>query len=239
MLILFDIDMTLLQSKHVGVSCLRDAGRELFDQDFSVEGIRFGGGLDPVIIKEMLEKNNVAPTLSNINSMRSNYHRLLDLLSQSQQVATPLPGAHELVNATSSHDSNPTIGLLTGNFQETGIIKVKSAGFDPELFTINAWGDSSPHENPIRSHLPPVAIENYRQVKNIDLDPQSVIIIGDTIHDVACAIDSGCRSLAVATGHDTSDTLKAAGAHRVIDDLTKTEEIIEWIMNDSLQQSNL
>lgn len=239
MLILFDIDMTLLESKHIGVTCLRDAGRSLFDPQFTVEGIKFGGALDPNIIRAMLEQNDIDPTETHIQSMRTSYYQLLKTLSQSQSVAAPLPGAHDLVQAVSSHQSNPTVGLLTGNFQETGTIKVAAAGFDPNIFTINAWGDSSPHPKPTRSHLPPVAIESYRNLKNRDLDPQSVIIIGDTIHDVACAIDSGCRALAVATGHDTHDALVAAGAHLVLKDLTQTGEIIEWIMNDSLKQSTL
>jgi phosphoglycolate phosphatase len=231
MLILFDIDMTLLSSNHIGIDCLRDAGRSLFDPAFTTEGIKFGGCLDPVIIAEMLRLNHIEPTSTNINSMRTTYHQLLSTRSQTESVATALPGAHDLVNAAAAHHSNPTLGLLTGNFEETGTIKVASAGFDTSLFTINAWGDCSPHPEPIRAHLPPVAIDRYKAVKGIPLDPQSVIIIGDTEHDVSCALSTGCRSLAVATGHDTRSTLESAGAHRVVDNLTQTGEIIEWIMN--------
>ena len=230
MLILFDIDMTLLSSNHIGVDCLRDAGRSLFNPDFTVEGIVFGGGIDPVIVADMLSLNKVTPSQANIDAMRSTYHQLLTEIANERTVAEPLPGAHDLVNASATHHSQPTLGLLTGNYQETGTIKVVSAGFDPSLFTINAWGDSSPHANPIRAHLPPVAIDNYRQVKGIPLDPQSVIVIGDTIHDVTCAKDTGCRSLAVATGHDDANTLSNAGADLVVNDLTKTEELIEWMM---------
>lgn len=240
MLILFDIDMTLLTSNHIGVTCLRDAGRSLFNPEFTIDGIVFGGGLDPNIIRDMLTLNNVEPTQSNVDLMRSTYHHLLTERAQAQTVANALPGAIELVNATATHESRPTLGLLTGNYAETGTIKVQAAGFDPSMFTINAWGDASPHDNPLRAHLPLVAIENYRQTKGIALDPQSVIIIGDTIHDVSCAKDTGCRSLAVATGHDTSDTLSRAGADLVVDDLTKTGELLEWIMNKQLsnQTSN-
>lgn len=231
MLILFDIDMTLLSSNHIGVTCLRDAGRSLFNPDFTIDTITFGGGLDPVIIRDMLILNKVDPSQTNVNAMRSLYHQLLSDHSKSQPVASPLPGAHDLVNAAATHHSKPTLGLLTGNYQETGTIKVQSAGFDTALFTINAWGDSSPHPKPIRAHLPPVAIENYHQTKGIPLDPQSVIVIGDTIHDVTCAKDTGCRSLAVATGHNDADTLRDAGADLVVDDLTQTGELIEWMIN--------
>ena len=230
MLILFDIDMTLLETNHIGIDCLRIAGRSLFTPEFTIEGIVFGGALDPVIIADMLKLNNLDPSAANIQSMRSGYHQELDRLSKTRSIAEPLPGAHDLVFATASHRSKPSLGLLTGNFEETGTLKIKAAGFDPGLFTINAWGDSSPHASPIRAHLPPVAISNYRDANSMDIDPQSVIIIGDTVHDVTCARDNGCRALAVATGHASYEELEAAGADRTIYDLTDTEGIIEWIM---------
>jgi len=232
MLILFDIDMTLLETNHIGIDCLRHAGQSLFSSDFTIEGITFGGALDPVIIADMLVLNNIEPTASNIQSMRSGYHQHLEALSRSQSVALPLPGAHDLVFASAGHQSKPTLGLLTGNYQETGTIKIKAAGFDPSMFTINAWGDSSPHASPVRAHLPPVAISNYREAKSRNIDPQSVIIIGDTVHDVTCAKDNGCRALAVATGHASFEELEDAGADRTISDLTDTEGIIEWIMTN-------
>lgn len=231
MLILFDIDMTLLETNHIGMECLLEAGRSLFDREFSVEGIVFGGSLDPIIITEMLRLNGVEPTTESIGAMRSGYHARLDAMSKTQSIARALPGAHELVGAVREHDTEPTIGLLTGNYEETGLLKILAAGFDPSVFVVNAWGDGSRHEKPHRSHLPPVAIENYLSVKGQPIAPESVVIIGDTIHDVSCAKDNGCRALAVATGHATFDELEEAGADRTLNNLTDTEGITRWIMN--------
>lgn len=232
MLILFDIDLTLLETDHIGIACLGHAGRTLFDPEFSPDGINFGGALDPVIIAQMLQNNDIEVNDTNIQSLRDGYHEHLAELSQSQSVARPLAGAHDLVFATATHPSKPTLGLLTGNFPETGKIKMRSAGFDPSIFTINAWGDSSPFDPPKRAHLPPIAMERYQSEKSVAIDPQSVVIIGDTIHDVSCAKDNGCRVLAVATGHATFDELVEAGADWTIEDLTDTEGIVEWIMSN-------
>lgn len=231
MLILFDIDMTLLETNHIGIDCLRHAGKTLFKPDFTIEGIVFGGALDPVIIDDMLVMNDIEPSQSNIQLMRDCYREHLESLTKVQSIAQPLPGAHDLVFATASHPSKPTMGLLTGNFPETGAIKLRAAGFDPNIFTINAWGDSSLRTPPRRSHLPPVAIRAYNEVKSEPIDPESVLIIGDTIHDVSCAKDNGCRALAVATGHASFDELVASGADHTLNDLTDTEGIIEWIMS--------
>ena len=42
--------------------------------------------------------------------------------------------------------------------------------------------------------------------------PRDVIVVGDTVLDVACAKAAGARSIAVATGPSDVDTLRAAGA---------------------------
>lgn len=230
MLILFDIDMTLLETDHIGITLLENAGRELFHERFTAEGINFGGCLDPVIIAQMLINNRVDNTPDNITALRRHYHAGLHRTASERPIARALEGAHELVNATRTHDAIDAIGVLTGNYPETGSIKLSSAGFDTAHFEINAWGDASPHAQPLRSHLPPVAIENFRTMKLRDIDAEQVVIIGDTVHDVTCALDNDCRVLAVATGHATRKELEDAGAHLVVDDLSRTQELLDWIM---------
>ena len=48
------------------------------------------------------------------------------------------------------------------------------------------------------------------------------MLVGDTPLDVAAAAESGARSVAVATGGSTAAELAAAGADRVLPDLTDT-----------------
>ena len=231
MLILFDIDMTLLETNHLGIDLLEAAGRDLHRNNaFTAEGVNFGGNLDPVIIAQMLTNNAIEPTPALIEDMRRHYHTGLREQAARRAIAHALPGAHELVNATRAHEQVQAIGVLTGNYPETGAIKLRSAGFDPTHFEINAWGDASPHPQPHRSHLPPIAIENFRNAKSVTIDPDQVVIIGDTVHDVSCALDNDCRVLAVATGHATHQQLEEAGAHLVVDSLTDTQELLEWIL---------
>ncbi len=230
MLILFDIDMTLLETDHIGIDLLEAAGRELFTPDFSARGVVFGGRLDPVIIAAMLGRNGIQTTPDRIAAMRAHYHRGLREHAAQRAIARALPGALDLVQASRAHRDTVAIGVLTGNFPETGAIKLASAGFDPSHFTINAWGDQSPHAQPQRSHLPPIAIDAFVKAHRA-IEPDQVIIIGDTVHDVSCALDSGCRSLAVATGHDTRQALAQAGAHLVADDLTNTDDLVDWMMS--------
>jgi phosphoglycolate phosphatase-like HAD superfamily hydrolase len=48
-----------------------------------------------------------------------------------------------------------------------------------------------------------------------------------------CAVSNGCRSLGVATGRFSADELIQIGADSVVDDLSDTEKIAAWILNDT------
>jgi phosphoglycolate phosphatase-like HAD superfamily hydrolase len=144
----------------------------------------------------------------------------------------------EVLGALGSHEAF-TIGLLTGNFAETGRMKLTACGIDPEQFAVCAWGDESPHDPPERAHLPPVAMGRYRERYGRAIDPGRVTIIGDTPHDVRCALAHGCRALAVATGQHGVPELTAAGAHRSVSDLAATEDIVGWLLSGTAPQQRL
>ena len=65
MLILFDVDATLISTSGSGKNAMLDAGRDLFGPSFSVEGIDFAGRLDPLIITEMFARHAVPSTPEN------------------------------------------------------------------------------------------------------------------------------------------------------------------------------
>ncbi|MEM9374246.1 MAG: haloacid dehalogenase-like hydrolase, partial [Planctomycetota bacterium] len=226
MLILFDIDLTLVDTRGSGMRCLEDAGRALFGPGFSAEGIEYGGRLDPLIIHDLLINAGVDPSTQHAAALRAGYTEQMQAAYESGRAGSEaLPGALELVASLAGRDG-VTLGLLTGNFEATGTLKLRAAGFEMDPFEVRVWGDHSPHDPPHRSHLPPVGIERFAAMKGRDPDPQQVVVIGDTVHDVSCALDNGCRSLAVATGHHTADQLAGAGAHRVVGDLARTGDIV-------------
>jgi phosphoglycolate phosphatase-like HAD superfamily hydrolase len=227
MLILFDIDMTLITTEGAGMAALGEAGRELFGNDFDETRTDYGGRLDPVIIADLLRNNDLDPTPDHRAAMRVGYRKHL-ATQLSQRRPRALPGAQALVGALRGH-TDTTLGLLTGNFEETGRLKLRACGVDCDPFVLNVWGDESPHEQPAREHLPAVALMRMRALRPAGFDAADAVIIGDTIHDVSCALANGCRVLGVATGHATADELSRAGAHRVVPDLSDTEDIIQWL----------
>ena len=230
MLIFFDIDATMITTGGVGIKAMVAAGKHLFGPDFSADGIDFAGRLDPLILGEMLENSGVARTPENFASIRREYGARLEGELARGTNKKVLPGVMALL-ARVGREPAATRGVLTGNFRETGCLKLSACGIDPNQFEVQVWGDESPHVPPERSHLPPIGIAKYRAAKGADIHPSRVTIIGDTPHDIGCARAHGCRSLGVATGKFGISELAAAGADRVAPDLSETGAIVDWLLN--------
>ena len=99
------------------------------------------------------------------------------------------------------------------------------AGLQVFFFVVNAWAGDAPD----RRGLVPVAMRRFAERTGAPVAGERVVIIGDTPADIDCAHASGARCLAVATGHFSADTLRAAGADLVADDLRDTERLLAWI----------
>lgn len=230
MLMLFDIDATLITTARAGLHALEDAGRSLHGPGFTSEGVEFAGRLDPLIIEDLLVRNGVEPTPEHRAAMRHGYREALVARFTAENTSRALPGVEALLAALGGMAGNgggPTLGLLTGNFTETGSIKLQHAGLDPERFSIRVWGDESPHDPPMREHLPGVALERASTAWGRPARGEEVVVIGDTPHDIACARAHGCRVLAVATGLFTVDEL--SHADRTVEDLSDTEGVLAWL----------
>jgi phosphoglycolate phosphatase len=228
MLVLFDVDATLIATSGVGVRSLEDAGRELFGEGFALNGVEYAGRLDPLIMGDLLALNGVERSAAQLARLRATYkaHLVRRLADWPQKLS--LPGVMELLGALSRHE-HVAMGLLTGNFEETGRIKLSACGIDADRFPIRVWGDDSPHVPPSREHLPPVAMRRYTERYKREVPAHKVTVIGDTPHDIGCARVNGCRSIGVGTGHFTAAELRASGADLAVDDLSGTDALVAWL----------
>jgi phosphoglycolate phosphatase-like HAD superfamily hydrolase len=52
------------------------------------------------------------------------------------------------------------------------------------------------------------------------------VLIGDTPRDVAAALTAGVQVIAVASGRSSIEDLQAAGASKVLEDLTDTARLM-------------
>lgn len=226
MLVLFDVDATLISTAGVGMRALEKAGKHLHGESFDASTTEYAGRLDPLIFGDLLSNNGIEPTADALDSLRRGYAEHLVVLLDEPGAARVLPGVRELLDRLGTIDGL-VIGLLTGNFPETGAIKLRACGIEPDSFAIRVWGDESPRVPPAREHLPPVALDRYQRLTGQSLDPRHGVVIGDTAHDISCAHASGMRALAVATGYFGVSEL--ASADRAVADLSDTDSIVSWI----------
>lgn len=227
-LVLFDIDATLIATGGLGMRAILSATQELFGAHCTSTGIEYAGRLDPLIIGDLLRGNGVAATPENAGRLRETYRRHLVEQLRSWENARALPGALDLL-AQVERLPGVTMGLLTGNFPETGAIKLRACGIDPGRFGLSVWGDESPHSPPARDHLPAVALGRLARDRGRAIEPSNAIVIGDTPHDVSCALVNGCRCIGVATGRYTIEDLSRAGAHLALPDLTDGCRVVDFI----------
>ena len=226
MLVLFDIDGTLLQSQHAGMHAMVDAFEELhIGKTFSFDGIDIAGRLDTLIWHDMVRRHEVSDDADSHEVFRETYRRNLAKRLQENNTVKAFHGVAELVDRL-VQEPNVELGLLTGNYPATGRLKVEFAGLSHDHFTVNAFAG----EGATRRDLPPIALRRYREKHGRDIERERVVIIGDTPHDVDCAHHNGCLCLAVATGQFTAAQLRECKADHVVESLSPVEPIVRWLL---------
>lgn len=216
-LILWDLDLTLLDPAGFGTRMITPALADLLGRD-PVMGASFAGRTDRAILTDLLEINGIGVdddevVLSLMDAVARRCETFgEDLLAGG---GGPLPGAHEAVAALAAH---PRLhqGIVTGNMRRTALLKLRLCGFDglPDP-GLGAFGDH--HAD--RAHLVRDALAAAR-ARGVDVAPGRSVVVGDHVHDVRGARAAGAVCVAVATGRVSADDLRAAGADAVLPDLT-------------------
>jgi phosphoglycolate phosphatase-like HAD superfamily hydrolase len=224
-LVLFDVDGTLVQTAHAGVRGMNAAFARLYGRDGALDGIPIAGRTDRAIVADAFVACGLPWADGELDRLRAAYLDELRL-----EIARPttapmgvLPGVPALLDALSAR-GDVHVGLLTGNFRGGAAIKLGHFGLWRD-FHVGAFGD----DHLDRRALVPVALDEARRAGLGDPGPDRVVVIGDTPLDVDCARAHGARALAVATGSYEMAALIEAGADLAVDSLAEGARIVEWI----------
>lgn len=202
-LILFDIDGTLLNAKGLGRAAKQRAMQEIFGETGNVAHHPFGGKTDWQLALELLAESGY--TREQVGEAMSDYQQAMARHTQalaSKFAVEPCPGALDLIHTLRQRD-DVVLGLVTGNVEATAPIKLRAAGYDPVWFVVGAYGSESAN----RRDLPKRALDRALVQTGQTIAPESVIIVGDTPEDVACARALGAVAVTVDTGFATDDEL--------------------------------
>ena len=228
-LLLFDVDGTILLSGGAGMRAMLRVGAELFGEDFHWDGVETAGSLDPVIFAEVAAKNGLDDIDTHHDRFRESYlEALADELERGRSAIRVMPGVRRILDTLrhrAATAQDVTLGLLTGNYGRAVTLKFAAVDLDPDWFPIAAFGDDAP----TRRDLAALALRRFEEHAGGAADPQRAIVIGDTPRDIACAHANGCVAFAVATGRHRAEQLIEAGADHVVQDLSDPEPLLSLI----------
>ncbi|OZC03393.1 HAD family hydrolase [Rubricoccus marinus] len=216
MVLLFDIDGTLLQSHGVGRRAVEHSLQAHFGRPFDTQSVPFSGKTDPQIFREILSDPDIAGDLDldldvAVRQACEAYARRMHA-TWDEATVDALPGAVELVEQLGARGE--PLGLLTGNLEPMAHLKVGRIGLG-EAFAFGAYGS----DREARNELPLVALERARGLFERPLAAEDLVLIGDTPRDVEAAQAVGAKSVAVATGRYDMDALNQTGATVVLETL--------------------
>lgn len=202
MLVLFDIDGTLILSGRAGIRGMNRSFERVFAVPGALDQVELAGRTDRAIVIEALKRAGQPVSEEAIARVREVYFDDLRqaLTDQTGHPAGVLPGVSALLDELER--DHVTVGLLTGNFEQAAAIKLGHYGLW-DRFAFGAFGDL--HAD--RRELVPVAVAAAAAAGHGPFEPERVIVIGDTPLDVDCAHAYGARAVAVATGPYSHEAL--------------------------------
>jgi phosphoglycolate phosphatase len=211
--VLFDIDGTLITSGGAGAESWRRAFEELYDIPADIGKYTDTGMTDPDVGRlTFLGALGREPTPEEMARLMTKRHEHLpDAVAESEGYRV-LPGVEQTLERL--RDAGFLLGLTTGGTETAAQMKLERGGLN-RFFSFGGYGSDSPE----RAELTRRAIERAGEILKRPLDPQQVLVVGDTPLDIEAAHAAGALAVGVATGHYTADQLGTAGADYVLETL--------------------
>jgi len=224
-LVLWDIDHTLIETRGMGAQIYADAFRAVTGHPLD-HTPALAGRTEPVIFREALKANAITDTADLYAQFAAEQARgYASRAGDMRRQGRALPGTANALALLSTR-GDVIQSVLTGNTRPTAEIKLRTFNLDRHLdLGIGAYGT----DGDTRATLVKIARQRAETAHGIHFGRAATVLIGDTPNDVKAAHDGGARIIAVATGTDTAADLAAAGASTVLDDLTRTDQLLTAI----------
>lgn len=222
LLVLWDVDGTLVDTAPHGREAFLDAFRELVGR--APERVpSMSGRTDTEIALELLRLNDVEDPEASLPGFSAALAAALAAREQGIRAeGRVLPGAPEAVAALAGADG-VVQSLLTGNIEANAALKLSALGLGDGIdLEVGGYGSDDAH----RPSLVAVARARAATKYGGEVAPEDTVLIGDTPLDVAAAREGGARSVAVASGHTGRDELEAAAPDALLPDLRDTAAVV-------------
>lgn len=226
-LILWDIDGTLVRAGQIAGDVFATAVEHAVGRHPGEHGVRMGGKTDPQIALEILATMGIETGEHHLplvlGRLEAELAGAIDLM---REVGVVLPGVAEVL-ARLHDEPDVTQTVLTGNTAVNAATKLATFELDRWLdLDIGAYGS----DNADRLQLVPVAMARAAEHGHGHgpFEPDDVWVVGDTVHDLACARAASVRCALVRTGARPAD-LDVVDADAVLDDLSDVDSVVKLL----------
>lgn len=204
MLLLFDIDGTLVRTAGAGRHALNSAFLELHGWVGALDSVRLDGNTDPQILGEVFQTHmRRLPSDEEAQAIRDRYLEHLEpALQERLDAYQVLPGVRRILEWT---QGRVPMGLATGNIEAGARMKLRPGDLD-RFFPFGGFGSDGAE----RALLVKRAIERGSAHAGRRFDPSEVVIFGDTERDVEAARTVGARSVGVLAGASDVERLRSS-----------------------------
>lgn len=212
-LLLFDIDSTLLRAEDATHQALDRAFHDIFGDNGATKGINFFGRTDPELFQEAAVK--ILGRRMNNEEYTALVKLYLTFLPEELERCKfyLMPGVEELLLVLSAREE-VLLGLQTGNLEPSAYMKLKRGNID-RYFLFGGFGSDSED----RTELVLKAIQRSRKYNGGNIPGENIYVIGDSPHDIIAGKNCGVNTIAVCTGKSDKAKLLAAGPTFMLADL--------------------
>src|SRR5262249_44333157 len=192
-LVLWDVDHTLVDAGGVGEEAILVAFREMFGRA-AVTPPMMAGRTDRAIVIDLLRANGVSDPEPYLEDFRAAAERAFLALDGALRArGRALPGAAASLAAL--HRAGAVQTLLTGNIRAFAVAKVRAYDLAAHLdLDIGAYGWA----HAVRAHLVGMARAAASQRHGREFPGRSTVLVGDTPRDVEAALATGAAVVGVA-----------------------------------------
>jgi phosphoglycolate phosphatase len=209
MVVLFDVDETLVHTGGSGARSWNAAFQKLYDVPADIGEHTSAGETDPQVaratFKAVIGRD---PSADELGKLYAAYLlHLADDIWKSEGYRVLAGAEQTLVHLG---EAGAMLGLVSGAMEGAARTKLTPAKLN-RFFIFGAYGSDSPD----RAELTRIAIQKATLLHE-RLTPAQVYVVGDTPHDIEATKAAGAVSVGVASGHYSVDELRAAGATHVL-----------------------
>ncbi len=219
-LLLFDIDGTILTTFGQAKRAFEFALMEIFGTKGPIDSFSWSGKLDSMIVYELMEGAGIKreEIEKNLKKTLKLYEKTLKKIIEPERVYLK-EGVVKVIK-DASKDKNILLGLCTGNTPIGAKIKLSSVGLW-KYFPIGSFGT----EGRRREELPPIALRKAQRWVGMKIKKEKVFVIGDSPSDIESAKANCFFSISVASGFHKREELEKYKPDLLLDDLKKGEDI--------------